>query len=191
MPDPKTLISPKLQLVVPWRQAAVMTPILFGVAATSQASVASLLIYGLLGAVTVGALAWRYWRKLRLAQFGVLDGTLGLHSPYGVTPVAQGIAGVRVTRVARAEDSRQHVQMWVGPAGSVALHERVWDGNELRELSRQLGLETVDHPHPLSVRELARAYPGSLPWYAAHPVPAAALLLATVFVVLVGVDQIG
>lgn len=81
-------------------------------------------------------------------------------------------------------------QIWAGRDEVVALVEQAWGAAELAELALQIGAHVVHEREPMSMREVAVRFPGSLPAYAKHPVATSVVLAAAVMALLLVVDSI-
>lgn len=91
----------------------------------------------------------------------------------------------RVVEVTLSGVAQADGQIWIGSLDQVMLMTAAWDDNVLTDLAHRLGWEIVREADQPSLPELAKRYPGVVPWYAAHPNLAAAVVLATCLVVFV------
>jgi hypothetical protein len=164
---------------------------MLAVTLSSDQSAVTLTLYGLCGLAITGLLILRSWRQLRGARLGVRDGVLAVRFPRREQVISRKPNSVEIVRIQRLEDPGNWVQIWSGPERSVAFLERIWSEERLRALAAQIGADFQEEPKPRSVREIAQTYPGTLPWYAAHPV-SAGILLAVVVIGAIGfLDRVG
>jgi hypothetical protein len=74
---------------------------------------------------------------------------------------------------------RSRLRLFITQAGrtAVSLNREVWDSGQLEELREQLGLpvETVEQAQRPT--EMRKNYPGTIPWWAAHPSVATVLVI--------------
>lgn len=107
--------------------------------------------------------------------------------------LARGSTGRVVdVEVAWGKASHRRSRLWllINEAGQteVGLNRETWDRAQLEGLRERLGLpiEIVDAPQrPAEVR---KAYPGTLPWWVAHPSMAALLAIVTLTAVVLAVQ---
>jgi hypothetical protein len=81
----------------------------------------------------------------------------------------------------RSSGRRSRLRLFINQAGKtvVSLNREIWDHEQLEDLRERLGLPTEIVERPQRPAELRNAYPGTIPWWAAH------LPVATVFAILV------
>jgi hypothetical protein len=81
----------------------------------------------------------------------------------------------------RSSGRRSRLRLFINRAGKtvVSLNRAIWDHGQLEDLRERLGLPTETVKRPQRPAELRNAYPGTIPWWAAH------LSVATVFVIMV------
>jgi hypothetical protein len=85
---------------------------------------------------------------------------------------------------------RSRLRLFINQAGrtAVSLNKEIWDAAELEDLRARLGLPIETVARPQCPAELRKAYPGTIPWWAAHP-SIATVLAIVVIVVLVLVSE--
>lgn len=86
--------------------------------------------------------------------------------------LSSGAAPAQVVRVTLIDVSQAAGQIWLGPRSGIMLMTSAWGEDRLSELSRRLELNVSTEPEPVALPELAKRYPGIVPWYAAHPTAA-------------------
>jgi hypothetical protein len=149
-------------------------------------------VFGLV--IGIGAIVWicLSMRRTKLAR--THDGRLVLSGVLGHRVLlTQGDKGrmVDVNVGWGGPSHRQsHLRLLVGATGhtAAALNRDTWDGTQLEELRQYFDLPLEVDREPKRAAELRSRYPGSVPWWAAHPT-AATLLAIGVVVVLVLVSR--
>lgn len=96
----------------------------------------------------------------------------------------RGVPG-RVVTVSIDDVRQRDAQIWFGPDRPVMLMTAAWDTDQLADLARRLEFEVIHEPEPLTLPELAKRYPGVVPWAGAHPKLAAWIFIAVTLAVLV------
>lgn len=134
------------------------------------------------GACVFGAMALAR-RRTAIAD---VDGRLVFSGLFGDVVLPSATPGTRVVRteVIWGGASGRHSRLWllVRPTGRVArgLNLAVWDAHELEALRERLGLNLEVDDFAKRPAELRKAWPGSIPWWAAHPLVAAVLAVVVV-----------
>lgn len=72
----------------------------------------------------------------------------------------------------------------------VGLNHHVWDQGQLEDLRVRLGLPREVVTQPLRPAEARKVYPGTIPWWAVHPVLATYLLIALIIAIVVGLRSL-
>ena len=146
------------------------------------------LAVGVLGAIgTIGLVRWSR-RRVKLTMIG---GRLIFSGLLRDRVVLAGDHSERIVDVEivwpMSSGRRSRLRLFINETGrtAVSLNRAVWDGGQLEELRERLGLpvETVERAQrPVQVR---KTYPGTIPWWAAHPSIATVLSIAALTVLVV------
>jgi hypothetical protein len=137
-------------------------------------------------ALAVGlAGGWVGWvalsrRRLRLTLTGerlVFSGVLR-DRPLVAVEQPRRVVDVEV-RWGAASSRKTRLWLLVNASGRTALglNRDAWDERELEGLRDLLGLPLETVETPMRPNEIRRAYPGSVPWWGAHPALATVLLI--------------
>jgi hypothetical protein len=81
---------------------------------------------------------------------------------------------------------RSRLRLFINQAGrtAVSLNKEIWDAAQLEDLRERLGLPIETVARPQRPAELRKAYPGTIPWWAAHPSIATVLAIAVIAVLV-------
>jgi hypothetical protein len=92
----------------------------------------------------------------------------------------------------RASGRRSRFWLIVNVAGkaTVVLNWNVWDHGQLESLRERAGLPIEVVETPKRPAELRKEYPGTVPWWGAHPSAATVLAIMLLTVVVLAVQQI-
>lgn len=82
----------------------------------------------------------------------------------------------------RSSGRRSRLRLFINQAGKtvVSLNQAIWDHEQLEDLRERLGLSTETVARPQRSAELRTAYPGTVPWWAAHPSVATVLAIVVI-----------
>lgn len=88
--------------------------------------------------------------------------------------------------------SRRRSRLWLlvssGRHTALRLNRSLWDDRQLERLRERLDLPVVLVDTPQQPAELRRAYPGSIPWWAARPATATVAAIVIIVAALLGVQ---
>jgi len=73
---------------------------------------------------------------------------------------------------------------------AVGLNRELWDGAQLENVRESLGLPIEVADTPRRPAELRKAFPGSIPWWAAHPAMASSLAIVIIAVLVLLLQHI-
>jgi hypothetical protein len=94
-------------------------------------------------------------------------------------------APARVVGVTVMGVSQPDGQIWIGAREQVMLMTAAWGEDRLAAVADGLGLQVIREPEPMTLAQIARRYPGVVPWYAARPYLTAVIVVAVLLLVLV------
>jgi hypothetical protein len=165
-----------------WLLAGLLYSLRFHGAARAIVAVAAVL----LGIGTFGLMYFSRWRvKLtvigdRLIFSGLLRDRVVLEGHAGRIIDVEAIWG-------KPSGRRSRLRLFINQAGRtvVSLNREVWDAAQLEDLRVRLGLPIETVTRPQRPAELRKAYPGTIPWWAAHPSIATVLAIAVVAVLVI------
>jgi hypothetical protein len=135
--------------------------------------------------LAVGVFAWISFSRQRM-KLTMIDGRL-VFTGFARDRVvlAEGRTG-RVVDVqvdwGRASGRKSRFWLLIDTAGRavVSLNRDAWDDGELEVLRERLGLPIEIVETPKRPVELRKAYPGTIPWWGAHPVIATVLAIVII-----------
>jgi hypothetical protein len=145
-----------------------------------------------LAGVIIGAISLSY-RRTKLTLVGGQVIFTGLWRDRVVLPKGQAGRVVDVD-VAWRDPSGRRSRLWLIVNGrgrtAIGLNRDAWDGGELERVRESLGLPIEVVEAPKRPAEVRRAYPGIIPWWAAHTTVATVLAIFALSALVLALERL-